>query len=156
MESNDGDENDDDGENGNGGGDELMMMKMKIKVIMGVVDVVHKWGDFMVDWWEDGAIIMSGRVFDHHHGPFFQLDFFSRIGFVHILSDLHKRKPDHHHHFFFLFSILPPNYQGGGGSGNVCFQMSNIRHFCTYKHTQKFTIFVTIPVSFSPQIIGPD
>ena len=107
MESNGGDENDDDGENGNGGGDELMMMKMKIKVIMGVVDVVQKWGDFMVDWWEDGAIIMSGRVFDHHHGPFFQLDFFSRIGFVHILSDLHKRKPNHHHHFFFSLFNSP-------------------------------------------------
>ena len=117
LESNGGDENDEDGENVNGGGDELMMMKMKIKVIMGVVDVVQKWGDFMVDWWEDGAIIMSGRVFDHHHGPFFQLDFFSRIGFVHILSDLHKRKPDHHHHFFFSFQFSLPTIKEVVGVG---------------------------------------
>ena len=55
---------------------------------------------FMVDSWEDGAIIVGGRVSDHHHGPFFQLDFFSRIGLDHILLDLHEPKPDHHPPFF--------------------------------------------------------
>ena len=30
-------------------------------------------------WWEDGAIIVGGRVSDHHHGPFFQLDFFQGL-----------------------------------------------------------------------------
>ena len=49
----------------------------------------------MVDWWEDGAIIVGGRVFvttmDHSFNWIF-----SRIGFVHILLDLHEPKPDHH------------------------------------------------------------
>ncbi len=30
----------------------------------------------MVDWWEDGVVIVDGgRVSDHNHGPFFELDF---------------------------------------------------------------------------------
>ena len=61
----------------------------------------------MVDWWEDGAIIMGGRVSDHHHGPFFQLDFFQGLDLFTFFRIFTNQNQIIIHHFFFLslFSI---------------------------------------------------
>ena len=93
---------------------------------------------FMVYWWEDGAIIVGGRVSDHHHGPFFQLDFFQGLDLFTFFRIFTNQNQIIIHHFFFfflsLFNSLPPNYEGGGG----------VRKCDIPKHkTLSNTIFVT-------------